>query len=594
MPVSEWYSGPPAFSGGERFGQYEIVRLLGRGGMGEAYEVNHRVLRRRYALKVLPEDFGADPDALERFAREARVAANLTHGNIVRVDDFGRTDDRYWMRMELATGLDGEEGVVTLADLARVRGGRIPEAEFAGIVGRILAGLAYPHEHGVVHCDLKPSNILFFGDVVKIADFGLARLVGEEWVLSRAELSISLGLHLSDSLVEAARTAGAGGSSANALMGTYAYMSPEQKHGEEADARSDIYSLGLIVIRLLTGEELGITPPSQVEGLDLDPGWDELVRRCLVTSRDRRCGDCRELLALLPGVDGPGKTAGGALEGKKSIKGGEKSESGNTAAAPVISGSDERGGADEKSAGPRPGSGWTVPELEMEFVYVPAGSFRMGSDDGDPDEKPVHAVRISHGFWLGKYEVTQEEYEKLMGKNPSRFKGVRNPVECVSWNDAVAFCKKLTERERAAGRLPAGYVYRLPTEAEWEYAARGGPKSKGCKYSGSDDLDAVGWYDGNSGRKTHPVGQKQPNELGLYDMSGNVWEWCLDWYDSGYYRKSPGTDPVNTAGASSRVSRGGSWYNSAGYCRAAIRDRVRPDSADSLLGFRVCLAPSSP
>jgi formylglycine-generating enzyme required for sulfatase activity len=167
------------------------------------------------------------------------------------------------------------------------------------------------------------------------------------------------------------------------------------------------------------------------------------------------------------------------------------------------------------------------------------------------------------------------------------------PVVCVSWTNSVAFCRWLTERERGAGRLPAGYEYRLPTEAEWEYAARGGPASKGHTYAGSNSADEVAWYNENSDKATHPVGQKEPNELGLYDMSGNVWEWCLDGYDESYYGRSPNVDPANTQAAADRVRRGGSWYGGAGGVRSARRGGGRPDYADSSRGFRACLAPQS-
>jgi formylglycine-generating enzyme required for sulfatase activity len=257
---------------------------------------------------------------------------------------------------------------------------------------------------------------------------------------------------------------------------------------------------------------------------------------------------------------------------------------------------------------PGAGSPVTVADLGMELVWVAPGSFHMGSNDGAPDEKPVHAVRISRGFWLGKYEVTQGEYEGLMGNNPSSFKGARNPVECVPWNDAVAFCGKLTEREHAAGRLPAGYVYRLPTEAEWEYACRAGSTTRFCfgedesllcqygNYCDRSNTSNLPWKDkGHSDGfdKTAPVGSLKPNAWGLYDMHGNVWEWCLDWYDSGYYGRSPATDPLNAQAASSRVFRGGSWCNSAWGVRSAYRFGFRPVLTCLSLGFRACLAPRS-
>ncbi|MBT3381358.1 MAG: SUMF1/EgtB/PvdO family nonheme iron enzyme [Lentisphaerae bacterium] len=228
--------------------------------------------------------------------------------------------------------------------------------------------------------------------------------------------------------------------------------------------------------------------------------------------------------------------------------------------------------------------------LDMAFEEVPAGSFRMGSVDGSSDERPVHKVRISQAFWVGRYEVTQSQYEALMGNNPSHLKGVRNPVDTVSWVDAMAFCQKLTDQERHAGRLKDGHEYRLPTEAEWEYAARGGPQSQGFTYSGSNDLDEVGWYGSNSGEKTHPVGEKKGNELGIHDMSGNVWEWCFDWYGDDYYGASPRVDPVNTGKASDCLRRGGSWHGLAEDCRGTYRGRARAGATGSNLGFRVCLA----
>ncbi|MEA2012093.1 MAG: SUMF1/EgtB/PvdO family nonheme iron enzyme [Verrucomicrobiota bacterium] len=244
-----------------------------------------------------------------------------------------------------------------------------------------------------------------------------------------------------------------------------------------------------------------------------------------------------------------------------------------------------------KIKAPSIGSSWKIPDLGMEFVYVKSGSFQMGSNNGNSDEKPVHTVNLTNDFWVGKYEVMQAEYKKIMGNNPSSFKGNNNPVEQVSWNEAVYFCKKLTERERKAGRLSSGYVYRLPTEAEWEYAAKGGAKSGGYKYSGSDSIGSVAWYNSNSGSKTHPVGQKKANELGIYDMSGNVWEWCSDWY--GDYPSGSVTNPVSSGAGSYRVLRGGSWRYDARYCRSAYRLWDTPSGTNRGLGFRLLRAIST-
>ncbi|MEZ4599559.1 MAG: SUMF1/EgtB/PvdO family nonheme iron enzyme [Syntrophotaleaceae bacterium] len=228
---------------------------------------------------------------------------------------------------------------------------------------------------------------------------------------------------------------------------------------------------------------------------------------------------------------------------------------------------------------PRKGQTWTEPVTGMEFVWVPGGCFQMGSTDGDSDEKPVHEVCLD-GFWMGKTEVTQGQWGKIMGSNPSRFKNGDNyPVEQVSWNDARDYIRKLGSR--------SGKTFRLPTEAEWEYAARSGGKAE--KYAGGSNLDAVAWYDDNSGGKTHPVAQKRSNGLGLYDMSGNVWEWCHDWFDSSYYRNSPRNNPQGPTSGSDRVYRGGGWRSIAWYCRSAFRGRYEPGLRYGGLGFRLVL-----
>lgn len=238
------------------------------------------------------------------------------------------------------------------------------------------------------------------------------------------------------------------------------------------------------------------------------------------------------------------------------------------------------------------GRPWTVPPLSLALGYVPPGSFPMGSDHGPSDEGPVHTVQITRGFWLAKYATRQLDYRNLMGRNPSRHGGLRNPVDTVSWDDAMRFCAKLNEREQWADRLPEGYEYRLPTEAEWEYAARGGPGSAASVYAGSSHADTVAWHVGNSDGRSHPVGQKQANELGLHDLSGNVWEWCLDWYHAAAYASLPEADPVNLVKSAGRVIRGGSWLGPPRATRLAGRNGSWPYNPDSDTGFRICLGPA--
>jgi formylglycine-generating enzyme required for sulfatase activity len=213
----------------------------------------------------------------------------------------------------------------------------------------------------------------------------------------------------------------------------------------------------------------------------------------------------------------------------------------------------------------------------MAFAWVPEGCFQMGSSEGDSDEKPVHEVCVD-GFWMGKYEVTQGQWKKIMGNNPAYFKkGDNPPVGTVSWNDVQNFINKLNSKGQGG--------FRLPTEAEWEYACRSGGKQ--AKYCGGDDVDRVAWYEKNSGNKTHPVGEKAANGLGLYDMSGNVWEWVGDWYDKNYYGNSPKNNPQGPSSGSYRVIRGGSWDDDAGICRSASRRYWPPGDRSINLGFRL-------
>lgn len=249
----------------------------------------------------------------------------------------------------------------------------------------------------------------------------------------------------------------------------------------------------------------------------------------------------------------------------------------------------------------------------QELVLVEAGTFLMGSsveEIGRESDETRHRVTISRDFLMSRYEITQEEYRRVVGANPSRFSGEDLPVENLSWVDAISYCNLRSEIEGlepayavVAGRVAwnrAANGYRLPTEAEWEYAARGGhlaeshgshrddadaPAGGALRYSGADDLNAVGWYAENSGYRTQPVGSKRPNELGLHDMTGNVSEWVFDIY--GPYPAGPVTDPAGPAFGASRVERGGGWYASARFCRVANRNDSPPGTRSAGLGFRV-------
>jgi formylglycine-generating enzyme required for sulfatase activity len=255
-----------------------------------------------------------------------------------------------------------------------------------------------------------------------------------------------------------------------------------------------------------------------------------------------------------------------------------------------------------------PGKDWgqTIENsIGMRLVRIKSGRFTMGSpkaENGPDDERPQHEVTITKAFYLGVYLVTQTEYEQVTGSNPSWFSsGGRGkdkvsgrstskfPVEQVSWEDAVKFCNNLSELEK---EKVAGREYRLPTEAEWEYACRAGTKTRYHSGDDEDDLKDAGWYDDNSDQRTHEVGEKKANAWGLYDMHGNVWQWCADWYGKHYYKGGNKTNPQGPESAISRVLRGGSWNLDARNCRAALRNYERPDLRFYYIGFRVVCVPS--
>ncbi|MCX6873204.1 MAG: formylglycine-generating enzyme family protein [Verrucomicrobia bacterium] len=222
--------------------------------------------------------------------------------------------------------------------------------------------------------------------------------------------------------------------------------------------------------------------------------------------------------------------------------------------------------------------------VKMGRLWIPAGSFKRGDAKGPGYEQSVHQVNITKPFYLGKYEVTQEQWQAVMGNNPSYFKNPTNPVESVSWIDCQRFARRMNEKFAIPGEK-----YALPTEAQWEYACRA---ARGTRYFFGDDEKALGdyaWYDDNSGNKTHPVGRKLPNAWGLYDMLGNAWEWCQDWHAADYYAKSPPDDPTGPVAGTCRsighVARGGSWDYPAGQDRTLLRDYDAPEyKLDDLTG----------
>ena len=225
--------------------------------------------------------------------------------------------------------------------------------------------------------------------------------------------------------------------------------------------------------------------------------------------------------------------------------------------------------------------------IGMEFVLMPAGSFTMGGDpvaeQADENETPRHRVIFDTAFYIGKFTVIQSQWQAIMDDNPCHFDGADRPVEMVSYHDAVRFIERLNLKEKTD-------AYRLPTEAQWEYAARAGSQSTYCYGSERSKLTEYAWYKKNSGGDTHPVGQLRPNARGLYDMHGNVHEWCADWFDRNYYAASPARSPAGPDKGLARALRGGDWGSEDWYCRCAIRSLSAPDRRSPRVGFRLVKA----
>ena len=609
---------------GGRLGHYRILGLLGRGGMAAVYRAEDERLEREVALKVLPPEFAWDPDRVERFEREVRAAAKLTHPNIVTVHEFGREGEQPFYTMALMRGGDLK---------ARIRAhpeGMLPE-EARGIALAVTRALAYAHGEGFVHRDVKPENVLFGQDgAPQLTDFGIARAMSSGTRMTATGMSI----------------------------GSPHYMSPEQARGQVVDGRSDVYSLGVVLYEMLTGrapfdaaDTFAVAYSHINDPVPALPGhlagWQPLLDRLLAKSPEDRYGSARELTEALasgalptasdiqagavpeaslapPGTRvisrarDAGRTAvakefvpdraveagrprhgslavaaGAALalgvvgilyftsrEGPDRLSSGDGGDTAGVGTGRSANSSPPAGSGDRnrREAASDPLAGASRVFDGMEFVWIPPGEFRMGStsSEADRDERTVTRVRISRGFWLGKHEVTQSEWESVMGSNPSRFSdcGGDCPAERVSWEDVQEFTGRLNGRE---GRD----VYRLPTEAEWEYAARAG--TTGDRYG---SLDSIAWWRENSGGRTHPVGGKSANAWGLHDMLGNVWEWVQDRSGASY----PGltvTDPRGPGSGSGRVRRGGSWGNSARIARASNRSSIDPGFRLIYLGFRL-------
>jgi sulfatase modifying factor 1 len=560
----------PRFKKGDRpiaGADWVLDELLGIGGYGEVWKALHTHIDdfQPVALK-----FCIDP-----LARERLLKHEGKHPGIVQLQQTYLGADPPCLQYEYVSG-------GTLANFIKDYAGRdaIPSPEkVARLLLAIAKPVAFAHQLNppIVHRDLKPANILLQGTNgstrAKIADFGIGGIATAAVVRATRQPT-----HPSLLLTKA-------------VSGSHSplYASPEQAAGGLPDPRDDIHALGVIWYQMLTGN------------LTTGPSSGDAWKRKLA-ARGMSAALISLLVSCLEEADERIANAGILCERIEN----ELSPSREPLVPPRPT--------------PRPVNEPLITNtLGMKLALIPAGEFEMSSDDsGRSDEKPKHKVKITRPFYLGTTEVTvgqfrrfvdasgyktdaerngngygwnaaestDEQDPKYTWRSPGFAQGDDHPVVLVSHNDGLALCDWLKTQE--------GATYRLPTEAEWEYACRSG--GKGVSGSGDDEaeLDRVAWYGAKSGIGTHPVGKKQGNAFGLYDMLGNAWEWCGDWYDSDYYAKlpSPVTDPAGPSGGSYRVSRGGSWGDGAEYCRAAYRLWRTPGYCDCDLGLRLARVPS--
>jgi len=527
-------------------GTYELVELLGFGSFGEVWKARNWLVPENppVALK-----FCLDHQAIDYLRREARLIGYVMRqlqttgeSGIVRLLNAYHLDEtsthapcleyEYIAGGDLRTLCDEWQPLIPIERYLRAT--RVI-AELARIVGR-MHRLNPP----IVHRDLKPSNILVQRQgesfQLKITDFGIGSPAAQH--------------HLN----QPSRTMGTttrGHLHSECVIGAHSdmYASPQQKGNGEPDPRDDVHALGVIWFQMLVGRFAHGIPldfADILHELDVPAEAIRLIGSCVSSRIEKRPDDGHVLFEKL----------------RPLIR--ESEASRPPSPPPIIVGAKRRPGEIRRI---RIGD-----NLSINLAWIPPGRFMMG-------DKPSHRVVLTRGFWMATYPTTQAIWRSVIGSNPSYFKGNDHPMETISWDDCRVFCEELSRR--------TGHSIRLPTEAEWEYACRAGT---GTTYHNGNDESAlrkVAWYSGNSGAKTQAVGSLPSNAWGLFDMLGNVAEWCDDYY--GAYPVHEVTDPTGPPNGTTRVMRGGAWYGSADDCRCACRDWSSPSDRNDGVGFRIVI-----
>ncbi|MGD0088882.1 MAG: bifunctional serine/threonine-protein kinase/formylglycine-generating enzyme family protein [Planctomycetota bacterium] len=632
-------------------GGIPLLAKLGQGGMGAVYYGIHPRLKTEVAVKVLPFHLAEqNPEMVQRFLREAEAAVRARSPHVVNVTEVNEESGIHYLVMEF---VKGQTAGGYLRKVKGTGCAGLAEADALDICIAGSEGLAVAHEEGIIHRDIKPDNILIPFDqsgqpklaASKLSDLGLARGGGHGDSITLSQVAMGTPGYMAPEQAADAKKARKPADVFSMGATLYALLSGnapfqgsallkilqatiEQPHRPIRELRPEVstatvqlldrclakkpeerYSDGHALLAGLkacrASLECGGLPPPSMRGQGAalqnveqavqpaargvhpqpEPVPQSAGLRGLQFGKMQYIAIAVASLLVLSLVAGKLQQPSRDREGPETQSASRK---------PQAAGEPVRQAADADAKKKAEAAEKTVPAkalsldlgntVKLALILLPAGKFLMGSPETEKDRLPAetqHEVTISQPFYMGKYEVTQEQYEAVMGNNPSELKGPKNPVEAVSWEDGQEFCKKLSAK--------TGMTIQLPTEAQWEYACRAGTKTRFHSGDEEGDLDSVGWYSGNADKKAHPVGEKKSNAWGLYDIHGNVWEWCADWY--GEYQAGAATDPTGPATGNLRVLRGGSWRSGPRNCRAAFRNWSRPDQRHVSVGFRVVVAP---
>ena len=597
--------------------RYELQRLLGRGGFSEVWLAKDQWTHLNVAIKVYAPGQGMEEDGMREFCGELAGVYDINHSNLLKPQHVDAWENMPYLIMAYCPN----------GSCAKLIG-KVTEEQMWKMIHDVASGLAYLHEKGLVHQDIKPANVMIDEDGhYLITDFGVS---------SRARSTLRKSVISST-----------GG-------GTTAYMGPERFSKQPAPTKaSDIWSLGAMCFEMLEGEvpfgeNGGVSQKIGADIPDMNANISDALKFTITKMLQKETWDRPTASTLVEWSVNPAR-----IEVDRSIITSEKEhQENNKAGRPTVphrnvsmseSETDNKPIIDEQQKEIVKGAkgnnkvwilvgvmavvicvlcvllfgGWednpvqiedeliieevgdtfqsevetfTVNDVTFCMRLVEGGTFQMGSENGYEYEQPIHSVTLS-GYYIGETEVTQALWKAVMGTTvrqqrdkadtswPIFGEGDNYPMFYISWNECQEFIIKLNQK--------TGRRFALPTEAQWEFAARGGNKSQGYEYSGSNNIDEVAWYWDNSSEQTHPVGTKMANELGLYDMSGNVYECCSDWY--GDYSSSSQTDSTGPSTGSNRVDRGGGWSNNAGDCRSTDRNYISPDDRYGNLGLRLVL-----